>query len=534
MTNRHLSRRYPLDLDAWKSLTAHYRQEIKNQTIASLFKSPRNRASKFVIKSGDLTLDFSKNLITAKTLKLFSQLIDEAQIHNSIEEMFSGDAVNASEDRPALHVALRSKLSDQIALNIGDVDKVWVTQEKMGLFIDSLHTRKILGFSGKKITNIVNIGIGGSGLGPTMAVVALRDYWVDGMKYYDVSNGDGLELIDLLSEIDIESSLFIVASKSFTTKETEENAMIAREFLEQNYGERAIKYHFAGISNNKEAMDAFGIQSKFQFMVPEWVGGRFSLCSAMGLSLGCMIGMNHFLRMLEGARRMDMHFRQVPFMENMPMMLALLSIFNTNFLGAKSQAILSYGSRLDKFSDYLQQLHMESLGKSTRIDNRSVSINTGSIIWGGSASSGQHSYFQLMHQGTQCVPIDFILPIIDTSERKNNYNVANCLAQSEALMDGYKASGTEKIHPGNRPSNTILFDRVSPEVLGQLISLYEHKVYVQGVIFGINPFDQFGVEYGKKLASKLNEHLIGKKKYNNINKSTQNILDIIENIDSSE
>ena len=267
MTNRHLSRRYPLDLDAWKSLTSHYRQEIKNQTITSLFKSPRNRASKFVIKSGDLTLDFSKNLITAKTLKLFSQLIDEAQIHNSIEEMFSGDTVNASEDRPALHVALRSKLSDQIALNIGDVDKVWVTQEKMGLFIDSLHTKKILGFSGKKITNIVNIGIGGSGLGPTMAVVALRDYWVDGMKYYDVSNGDGLELIDLLSEIDIESSLFIVASKSFTTKETEENAMIAREFLEQNYGERAIKYHFAGISNNKEAMDAFGIQSKFQFMV---------------------------------------------------------------------------------------------------------------------------------------------------------------------------------------------------------------------------------------------------------------------------
>ena len=528
MTDRYLSRRYPLDLDTWKSLVGHYRQEIKNQTIASLFKSQRNRASKFLIKAGDLTLDFSKNLVTTKTLNLLSQLVDEAQIQKSIEEMFSGDIVNVSEDRPALHVALRSKLSDQIALNVNGVDKVWATQEKMGLFITSLHTKKILGCTGKKITNIVNIGIGGSGLGPTMAVSALRNYWVDEMKYHDVSNGDGLELIDLLSELDIESSIFIVASKSFTTAETEVNARIARKFVVQCFGDRAIKYHFVGISNNKTAMDDFGIQSSFQFMVPEWVGGRFSLCSAVGLSLGCMIGMNNFLRMLEGARRMDMHFRQAPFMENMPMLLALLSIFNTNFLGAQTQAILPYSSRLNKFSAYLQQLHMESLGKSIRIDNKTVSVNTGSIIWGGPASSGQHSYFQLLHQGTYCVPIDFILPIDDISSGDNSYNLANCLAQSEALMDGYEVSEAEKIHPGNRPSNTILFDKVSPEVLGQLISLYEHKIFVQAAIFGINPFDQFGVEHGKRLANRLNEHLDGKKQYNNFNKSTQNILKVIK------
>ena len=529
MIKRHLNRRYPIDLDAWKSLKDHYRDDLKNNTIASLFKFQRNRASKFFIEAGDLKLDYSKNLLSHKTIKLLSKLAKETQVNESIESMFSGACVNSSENRPALHVALRSKLSDQIALKVKDVDQVWSTQEKMGHFVTSLQSGAISGFTGKNITSIVNIGIGGSDLGPSMAATALRDYWAEGMKYHSVSNGDGVDLQDLLSELELEKTIFIVSSKSFSTKETTHNAELARIAMIEKYGLRSLKYHFVGISNNEQAMDEFGIQEGYRFKIADWVGGRFSICSAIGLSLACVIGMQNFKKFLEGARRMDMHFRQAPFSENMPMMLALIAIFNSNIIGTHSQAILTYSSRLKLFTSYLQQLHMESLGKSTRTDGSDVSLETGNIIWGGAASDGQHSFYQLLHQGTQIIPVDFILPALSKAKGENTYNQANCLAQSEALMDGFASDDKEQIHKGNIPSNTILFDRVSPEILGQLVALYEHKVFVQGVVFGINPFDQFGVELGKKMADSMTKIIDKKESYIGKNLSTKNLMDIIKN-----
>ena len=527
MIKRHLNRRYPLDLDAWKSLKDHYRDDLKNKTIASLFKCERNRSSKLCLEVGELKLDYSKNLLNHQTINLFSELAKEAQINESIEGMFSGECINTSEKRPALHVALRSKLSDQIALNTKDVDEIWSTQNRMEHFITSLHSGAISGYTGKNIINVVNIGIGGSDLGPSMAVFALRDYWVEGMKYHSVSNGDGVELQDLLSELELEETIFIIASKSFSTKETVHNAELARSVMEERYGPRSIKHHFVGISNNEIAMHEFGIQVDYRFKIADWVGGRFSICSAISLSLACIIGMQNFKKLLEGARRMDMHFRQAPFSENMPMMLALIAVFNSNIIGAHSQAILSYSSRLKLLTPYLQQLHMESLGKSTRIDGSDVCLETGNVIWGGSASDGQHSFYQLLHQGKQTIPVDFILPILSSSKKDNTYNQANCLAQSEALMDGFISKEKEQMHNGNRPSNTIIFDQISPVALGQLIALYEHKVFVQGVIYGINPFDQFGVELGKKTASSLTKIIENEESYKGKNLSTKNLIRLV-------
>jgi glucose-6-phosphate isomerase len=527
MIKRHLNRRYPLDLDAWKSLKAHYLSDLKNTTIPSLFQSEGNRASDLLLEAAELKLDYSKNLLNNETLKLFAMLLKEAKVKESVERMFSGENINASEKKPALHMALRSKLSDQIALNIEGVDNVWSTQERMEGFVSALHSGDVSGCTGKNIKNIVNIGIGGSELGPSMSILALRDYWVKDIKCHSVSNGDGIELLDLLSEIELEETLFIISSKSFSTKETIDNAIIARSVMEERFGSRSIKHHFMGISVNKKAMHEFGIQADYQYKIADWVGGRFSLCSAIGLSLACIIGMQNFRKFLEGARTMDMHFRQAPYADNMPMMLAMIAIFNTNIIGSHSQAILTYNTRLSLFPAYLQQLHMESLGKSTRIDGEKVCLDTGGVIWGGAASDGQHSFYQLLHQGTQSIPIDFILPVSAVSQRDNYYNQANCLAQSEALMDGSLSERKEQIHVGDRSSNTILFDRISPEILGQLVALYEHKVFVQASIYGINPFDQYGVELGKKLADSLAETIEKEMPYKGKNLSTKKLIELI-------
>jgi glucose-6-phosphate isomerase len=527
MPSKKLSARYPTDLDSWKSLKVHYGDDLKNKTIASLFCSEQNRATKLFVKSNDLKLDYSKNLLNHKTIKIFEKLLKEARIRESVESMFSGENINTFEKKPALHVALRSKLSDQVALNIDDISDVWGTQERMERFVSTLHSGGICGSTGKEIKNIVNIGIGGSELGPSMSISALRDYWIDDIRFYSVSNGDGVELLDLLSEIELEETLFMISSKSFNTKETIDNAIIARSVIEERFGSRSIKHHFIGISNNEIAMHEFGIQQDYQFKIADWVGGRFSLCSAIGLSLACVIGMQNFRKFLEGARAMDMHFRHAPFAENMPMILAMIAIFNSNIVGAASQAILTYNTRLKLFPAYLQQLHMESLGKNIRIDEKKVCLDTSCVIWGGAASDGQHSYYQLLHQGTKSIPVDFILPISKASQVDNYYNQVNCLAQSEVLMEGSSSERKEQIYDGNRPSNVILFDRISPEVLGQLVALYEHKVFTQAVIYGVNPFDQFGVELGKSLADSLADCIEKGIPYKGKNSSTKKLIELI-------
>ena len=528
MNKKRLSARYPTDLDAWKSLKSHCKKDLKNKTISSLFKTDSSRADKYNIKIGNLYLDYSKNIFNSKTIKIFNQLIKQARLVESIQEMFEGYNINTSEDRPALHVALRSKLSDQVALDVDGVSDIWATLEKMDHFVSRLHDGRISGCTGKKIKNIINIGIGGSELGVSMAVHALQNYWVGDFSYHSVSNGDGVELQNLLSKLHLDETLFIVCSKTFTTIETSDNAKKARKVIESQFGKRSVNNHFVGVSNNKEAMQEFGIQADYQFNISDWVGGRFSVTSAMSLSLACVVGMKNFYKFLEGARRMDLHFRHNKLEENMPMMLAMMAILNSNFFGFNTQAILTYNTKLKYFAAYAQQLHMESLGKNVRFDGSKTKVNTGTVIWGGSGSEGQHSYYQLLHQGTQCIPIDFILPVSDLDNKNDNYNYANCLAQGEALMDGSKNSQYNQVFEGNKPSNVILLDRLAPDSLGQIISLYEHKVFVQSVLYGINAFDQFGVELGKDITNSLEKVLARSSSYKGKNQSTRRLLSIIK------
>ena len=372
----------------------------------------------------------------------------------------------------------------------------------------------------------MNIGIGGSDLGAVMAARALRHHRMPGMSFHSVSNIDGLQLVDLMDELEPAETLFVICSKTFTTLETVTNANAAKDWITGELGEDAVASHFVAASINHEAMDAFGIHPRFRFAFWDWVGGRYSIWSAVGLSLALVIGMKNFNAMLDGARRMDMHFRQAPFEENMPVLMAMIAIWYNNFCGAEAQAILPYDNRLDRFPAFLQQLQMESNGKSVRSDGKPVKTGTGMIIWGEAGSNAQHSFYQLLHQGTRMVPVDFILPAhsYGGSQKQHDLAIGNCLAQSEALMDGFskeQAEGdTHRVHPGNRPSNTLLFSDLTPATLGQLIALYEHKVLVEATIWGINPFDQYGVELGKNLVGTLAESK---------NLSTQHLQKILQN-----
>ncbi len=495
-TDRKLSARYPTDLPAWKKLAEHYRDDMRETHLRELFARDKKRASKFELRSGDLLLDYSKNHLTAATRKMLTQLARQADVPAAIEAMFSGEQINQTEGRAVLHVALRAKIADTVALETPGVAEVWEVLTKMESFVDQVHSGALKGSTGKKLTDIVNIGIGGSDLGPVMASRALRTYWKDGMRFHSVSNIDGTQLDDLTQELDPETTLFVVCSKTFTTLETMTNAKAARAWVIDKLDELAVQYHFVAASTNHAAMDEFGIRSDFRFGFWDWVGGRYSLWSAVGLSLALVVGMDTFKAVLSGGRRMDLHFRQSPLDENMPVLLAMIGIWYNNFFGAQSQAILPYDNRLDRFPAYLQQLQMESSGKSVRMDGKPVRCDTGMIIWGEAGNNAQHSFYQLLHQGTRLVPVDFLLPEVSP------LSTANCLAQAEALMDGTGDADVEpyRVHVGNRPSNTIHYERMTPEVLGQLIALYEHKVFVEGVVWGIDSFDQWGVELGKKLA----------------------------------
>ena len=524
MHDTGLSTRYPTDLPAWQVLKSHYRDDMRNASMQALFARDKKRFDDFTLQSGDLLLDYSKNIVSRRTRQLLLKLAKEAQLPQAIERMFAGTAINNTENRPVLHVALRAKMSDQVALETPGVSDVWRVLNEMEQFVTAVQGGAIRGSTGKRLTDIVNIGIGGSDLGLVMASRALRHYWQPGMSFHAVSNVDGTQLADLTMSLDPESTLFVVCSKTFTTQETMSNANAAAAWIRKKLGAGAVKDHFAAASTNHAAMDAFGVNPKYRFGFWDWVGGRYSLWSAVGLSLALVIGMQNFQAMLSGGRRMDMHFRHAPLAENMPVLMALLAAWYNNFFGAESQAILPYDNRLDRFPAFLQQMQMESNGKSVRSDGRPVKVKTGMVIWGEAGSNAQHSFYQLLHQGTRFVPADFLLPAKSSgaSQSQQDLAIVNCLAQSEALMDGYsleqaiadlesngvpadkaRTLAPHKVHSGNRPSNTIVFDALSPDTLGQLIALYEHKVFVEGVIWGINSFDQWGVELGKRLAASL-------------------------------
>ena len=547
MTERDLSTQFPVDLPSWQSLEKHYRDDMKSKLLADLFRRNQRRYAGYTLEAGDLFLDYSKTHVNSKTRRLLVSLANEAAVPAAIESMFEGCAVNVTENRPALHVALRSKMSDELALDVQGVDEIWQTLEQMAQYVSAIQQGLIRGHNGHRLTEIVNIGIGGSDLGAVMASKALRHYWQPGMTFHNVSNIDGTQLVDLTEQLNPEETLFVICSKTFTTSETMTNAEVARRWVVDSLGSAAIADHFVAASTNHEAMDEFGINANNRFGFWDWVGGRFSIWSAVGLSVALVIGADYFWAILAGGRRMDQHFRNAPLSENMPVTLALLSIWYNNFFGAESYAILPYDNRLERFPAFLQQLQMESNGKGVKVDGKRVCIDTGAIVWGEAGSNAQHSFYQLLHQGTRLVPVDFILPVQSSggSQDQQDLAIANCLAQSEALMNGYSeeaADETEsesshsqwlakhKNHAGNRPSNTILFRKLTPNVLGQLIALYEHKVYVEGVIWGINSFDQFGVELGKRLASSLSEVLHGGNEYTGENDSTRGLLNTIEQL----
>ncbi|MEO1247480.1 MAG: glucose-6-phosphate isomerase [Pseudomonadota bacterium] len=531
---RRLSVRYPTDLPAWKKLRAHHKDDMRTRSLKSLFARDSKRAERLFLEAGDLRLDYSKNHVTNTTLKLFGRLAKESGIPSAVEAMFNGEHLNRSEDRAVLHVALRAKISDQVALEVPGVRDIWKVLTRIEEYVDAVHAGTIVGSTGKRFTEIVNIGIGGSDLGPVMAGKALRTCWKPGVRLHSVSNVDGTQLADLQNELDPERTLFVVCSKTFTTLETMTNARTARQWVAEILGAGAIESHFVAASTNHAAMNEFGIHPDYRFGFWDWVGGRYSIWSAVGLSLALVAGFDTFSRLLAGGRIMDQHFRLAPPEQNMPIVLAMLGNWYNNFFGAGTHAVLPYDNRLQRFPAYLQQLQMESNGKSVRLDGKPVRCETGAVIWGEPGNNAQHSFYQLLHQGTRLIPADFLLPAKSSGagQAQQDLAIANCLAQSEALMDGFDGAEVEayRRHEGNNPSNTIVFEALSPEVLGQLIALYEHKVFAEGVLWGIGSFDQWGVELGKRLASALAPAVSGGEGGDQSNPSTRRLLQTVREL----
>jgi len=511
------------DLPAWKKLGAH-RREAEPLQMRDLFASDPDRFERMSLHLDDLLFDYSKNRVTAETMRLLLDLAREAQLDHSIEQMFSGARINCTEDRAVLHVALRNRTNRPIEVDgrdvMQDVNRVLA---QMRDFSEAIRSGRFKGHGGQPIKDVVNLGIGGSDLGPKMVSEALRPYWKEGLRAHFVSNVDGTHLAETLRGLDPQTTLFTVASKTFTTQETMTNAHSAREWLLRALGDpEAVRHHFVALSTNTEAVVEFGIDPENIFQFWDWVGGRYSLWSAIGLPVACVIGFEAFEELLQGAHDMDEHFRATPFEQNIPVVMAMLGIWYHGFLDAHTHAILPYDQYLHRFAAYLQQCDMESNGKSTDRDGRVIrDYTTGPVIWGEPGTNGQHAFFQLIHQGTRLVPADFIAPIWSQNPIGDHHQklLANFFAQTEALMIGKSAEAVRaeldaaglparevralvphRSFEGNRPTNSILFDRLDPRTLGRLIALYEHKIFVQGVIWNINSFDQWGVELGKQLA----------------------------------
>ncbi len=505
-------------LPAWKALAAHSK-EIGKLHLRELFASDSARGEKLVAEGAGLFLDYSKNRITETTLGLLLQLAEESRLRARIDAMFRGDKINVTEKRAVLHVALRAPKNATILVDGKDVvPAVHEVLERMATFSNKIRGGEWTGHTGKRIRNIINIGIGGSDLGPVMAYEALRHYTDRNLTFRFVSNIDGTDFVEATSDLDPAETLFIVSSKTFTTLETMTNAQTARDWLLKGLGDdkAAVARHFVAVSTNAEKVSAFGIDTDNMFGFWDWVGGRYSMDSAIGLSTMLAIGPDHFRSMLDGFHQMDEHFRTTPFGQNLPVLLGLLTVWYTDFFNAQTVAVLPYEQYLKRFPAYLQQLTMESNGKHVTLDGKQVNYDTGPVYWGEPGTNGQHSFYQLIHQGTRLIPCDFIAfgHALTPLGRHHDILLSNVFAQAEALAFGktaeqVKAEGTprwlvpHRVFEGNRPSNVLLADRLTPEVLGKLVALYEHSVFIQGAIWNVNSFDQWGVELGKALAQRI-------------------------------
>ena len=536
----------PTGTTAWKKLTANYKT-MKNRHMRDMFLKDRRRFSKFSLIFEDITVDYSKNILSGRTVKLLMDLAMECRVQDQIEKMFSGDKINRTEDRAVLHIALRNRSDSPIYVDGTNVmPEVNAVLDQMKNFSESIISGEWKGYTGKAITDIVNIGIGGSDLGPLMVTEALKPYGKPHIRAHFVSNVDGTHISETLKRLSPETSLFMIASKTFTTQETMTNAHTARRwFLESAQDENSVRKHFVAISTNKEAVQDFGIDPVNMFRFWDWVGGRYSLWSAIGLSIACSIGFENFAELLNGAHDMDLHFRHTRLEANIPVMLALIGIWYTDFFGAETEAILPYDQYLHRFPAYFQQGNMESNGKSVDRAGKEVSYQTGPIIWGEPGTNGQHAFYQLIHQGTKLIPCDFLAPALSQNPVGNHHSIllSNFFAQTEALMKGktrdevvseLRAAGMPeeeiedqtpfRIFKGNRPTNSILFRKLTPRTLGRLIAMYEHKIFVQGIIWNIFSFDQWGVELGKQLAKKILPELSGEDEVSSHDASTNGLI----------
>ena len=514
--------------DLWQSLLRH-RDRLRASSIRALAAADPDRYARLSVEAEGLLLDYSRQLLDAPALADLLALVEASSVPTAIQELFEGAIVNGTEQRPALHVALRDTGvgPGTEPLHLGDFDvraAVRTERARARAFATSVigGTRK--GATGQRITDVVNIGIGGSDLGPVMATEALKSYANPRLRVHFVSNLDGVQFADTVATLEPAKTLFVICSKTFTTLETLTNARLARRWITDKLGPNAVAKHFAAVSVNHPAMDEFGIAQDVRFTMWDWVGGRYSMWSAIGLSIELAIGPDRYEELLAGGRAMDRHFRSAPLAQNLPVLLGVLGVWNRNLLGCESHAVLPYDQRLHRFPAYLQQLEMESNGKRVRRDGRPVEWDTGTVIWGEPGSNAQHSFFQLLHQGTARVSMDFLLPAKSSvgNQASQDLAAANCLAQAEAFANGHSLEearselhakrleparvgelAPHKVHPGDRPNSILAFEKLDAATLGKLVALYEHKVYVQSVIWDINPFDQWGVELGKKLADRL-------------------------------
>ena len=515
----------PTQLPAWLALAEH-QKTIANTHMRDLFRADAERYDKFNSSAAGISLDYSKNRITGETVEKLLNLADAMQLPKAIGEMFNGQVINKTENRPALHIALRNRSNREIRVEGENItDAVNASLAKMKDFTARVHSGEFAGFTGKKLRTIVNIGIGGSFLGPKVVSDALKPYWNDGYQLAYIANVDGTDFAETIKGLDVETTLFIVASKSFSTLETLKNAQAARAwFLAQGGRADQVKHHFVAVSTNVPAATAFGIEEANMFPMWDWVGGRYSLWSAIGLAQMIVLGAQTFEALLQGAHDMDEHFRTAPMAQNLPVILGMLGVWYQNFFGAESHAVLSYDEYLQDLPNHLQQVDMESNGKCVTREGEPVTYQTGSVIWGGTGTNGQHAYHQLIHQGTRLIPADYIMPMTSHNRQADHHEwlFANYLGQQQAMLEGKTeaevlaellAKGMDaeraawlaphKVIPGNRPCNSITFDLGTPEVIGALIALYEHKIFVQGVIWDINSFDQWGVELGKILGESV-------------------------------
>lgn len=535
----------PTTTSAWRTLDT-LSQKHQNLSIEELFKQ-KNRFERYSRSVEDILVDFSKNRISDAVFAALIQLAQETALPQAIESMFTGQAINQTENRAVLHTALRNRSNTPVYVGGQDVmPEVNQVLAQMKAFATQIHQGTWLGYTGKPITSLVNIGIGGSDLGPVMVTEALKPYQNPNLKLFFVSNVDGTHIAETLKQVDPETTLFFIASKTFTTQETMTNAQSARTwFLKHAKDEKAIAKHFVALSTNSESVRAFGIDPQNMFAFWDWVGGRYSLWSAIGLPIACAIGFDRFEELLSGAHAMDLHFRNSPLDQNIPVILALVGIWNTNFLGANSEAILPYDQYLHRFAAYFQQGNMESNGKYVGRDGKKVNYATGPIIWGEPGTNGQHAFYQLIHQGTHLIPCDFIAPARSHNPIGDHHVklLSNFFAQTEALMKGKSLAEVEaemrkvgksedeiqriaphRVFEGNRPTNSILVKQITPYTLGQLVAMYEHKIAAQGIIWNIFSFDQWGVELGKVLANGILPELASDAKVESHDSSTNGLI----------